>query len=69
MISNSVPGATLADIDDVSEGSQADYNKNDAKDNTYEVVGTLKEEGNKKPNWVKEIVSVSRCILVRRGTS
>ncbi|RDD36619.1 Adenylate kinase 7 [Trichoplax sp. H2] len=60
LISNSVPGATLADIDDASEGSQADYNRNESKENTYEVIGTLKVEGAKKPNWVKEIVSESK---------
>ena len=53
-------GATAEDDDGADDESQASVEQLPPKENCYEIVGTMFDSSQPKPNWVHEVYEVSK---------
>ena len=50
-----------ASLEEEVEDAQPSGDGSIGNQNLYEVIGTLSDELNEKPNWISEIIPVSLC--------
>lgn len=66
MLASSVVGATAEEDEGGDDESQASGQPQIPKENCYEVVGTLQDPTQHKPEWVDEVFEVCVSYLISR---